>query len=356
MTTDLSTLKPGAVQPLPADDAREAAFHHWSQAEINALRLAHAAERPLLVRGEPGTGKTQLARAVAQHLGWCLQAVTVHPRIDAQDLVYRFDAIRRLADAQANRPLDEASYIEPGPLWRAYEWTSAIQHGSLRTAPSQPQPPAAPSLPAGHVVLIDEIDKADSDLPNSLLEVLGQRSLFVAPLNRHIGGPKASRPLVVITTNEERELPSAFVRRCMVLNLVPDSSLSYAQWLVQRGQAHYATGALRSNDKRPRMALDVLEQAATQLCQDRDHAQRTGVHAPGPAEYLDLLRALHQLAPGNTTQQQHWLQELSAYAFVKNATLQPADGDALPTQARAFSGHALTAPAADQADPAAPTP
>lgn len=353
MTHELSTLKPGTVQPLPADDAREFSVHLWSQAEINALRLAHAAERPLLVRGEPGTGKTQLARAAAAHLGWELQAITIHPRIEAQDLIYRFDAIKRLADAQGRRKLVEESYVEPGPLWRAYEWTSAIRYGSLRTTAGPGTTGRADAAPAGHVVLIDEIDKADSDLPNSLLEVLSQRSLFVAPLNRVVGGPQAQRPLVVITSNEERELPSAFVRRCMVLNLMPDSTISYAQWLVQRGQAHYATAAQRRADQRPRMALSVLERAASQLCQDRENAERAGLHLPGPAEYLDLLRALDRLAPGDDAQQQHWLEQLSAYAFVKSAALRPAAGAESLTQARSFSGQGLSEPSADEPEPRA---
>ena len=344
MPPTLATLRPEALQHLLADDAREATVHQWSLAEINALRLAQAAERPLLVRGEPGTGKTQLARAAADHLGWRLHAVTIHPGTDAQDLVYRFDAIKRLADAQARRNLDETSYIEPGPLWRAYDWASAVGYGSLRVAASKPANPALPT-PTGHVVLIDEIDKADSDLPNSLLEVLGQRSLHVPPLNRTIGGPAAQRPLVIITSNEERELPSAFVRRCMVLNLMPDSSISYQQWLLQRGQAHYSsTSQRRAGDPRPRMALAVMQRAASQLCQDRDHAQRAGLHAPGPAEYLDLLRALDRLAHEDEAGQQRWLEELSAYAFVKSAALNPAEGDATLTQARPFTGQAGAEP------------
>ena len=229
MTSRFQELDPPTPLPLLADAQRDASVHCWSTEVIDALTLADVVKRPLLVRGEPGTGKTQLARAAAQHLGWALHAETIHPRYEAQDLVYRFDAVRRLADAQAQRELDDSEYFEPGPIWKAFGWDSANGYGSCR----------GQAHPAGHVILIDEIDKADSDLPNSLLEVLGQRSLWIAPLARLIGGPGVAAPLIVITTNEERELPPAFLRRCVVLNLAPDPAMTYLRWLVERGRAHF---------------------------------------------------------------------------------------------------------------------
>ena len=208
---DITTLKHGDITDLPAQDGHEAAVHQWSQREIDALRLAQAAHRPLLLRGEPGTGKTQLARAVATHLGRTLLSETIHPRFEPSDLVYRHDAVRRLADAQAREPLDDHTYWHPGALWQAYNWASACQYGHCRQQPA----------PTGHVILIDEIDKADSDLPNSLLEVLGQRRLSIPALDLRLSEPADQPPLILITTNEERELPPAFLRRCVVLNLDP---------------------------------------------------------------------------------------------------------------------------------------
>ncbi len=306
MTSRFQELDPLQPQTLAADAQRDASVHCWSAQEIDALTLADVVKRPLLVRGEPGTGKTQLARAAAHHLGWALHAETIHPRYEAQDLVYRFDAIRRLADAQAGRELDDSEYFEPGPLWKAFGWDSATGYGSCR----------GQARAVGHVILIDEIDKADSDLPNSLLEALGQRSLWIAPLARPIGGPGVAAPLIVITTNEERELPPAFLRRCVVLNLAPDPTMTYLRWLVERGRAHF--GPVASDAGSPSLLTEaVLWRAAAQLVADRQAARDAGLAPPGPAEYLDLLQALCKLAPGAEALQLAWLDRLSQYAFVK---------------------------------------
>jgi MoxR-like ATPase len=311
-------LKDREVMELPEDDAMAQGFHRWSQRELDALTLALSSRRPLLVRGEPGTGKTQLARAAAVHLGWRLESVTVHARFEATDLLYRFDAVKRLADAQAQKPLEEASYWEPGPLWRAFDWAKASGYGSARSERA---------APAGHVVLIDEIDKADADLPNSLLEILGQRCFRLSALGLTVGGrpvvessatPRPA-PLVIVTTNEERELPAAFLRRCVVLNLDVDDAGDYAAWLVDRGRAHY--GAIEAPSPVARSAIlgdDVLGQAAAQLVVDRVAVQQAGLSPPGLAEYLDLLEALHALAPGHQDEQIRWLDRLSGYGFVKH--------------------------------------
>lgn len=310
MNTPFGSLTAGDIRSLSPDVHHTASVHQWSQPEIDALTLAWACQRPLLVRGEPGTGKTQLARAAAVHLGWALHSLTVQPRMEPHELVYRFDAVRRLADAQAGRALDECQYWEPGPLWKAYGWDSAKQYGSC----------CGQSEPSGHVVLIDEIDKADSDLPNSLLEVLGGRQLTVAPLELHFGGETAPAqlPLVIITTNEEREMPAAFLRRCVVLNLAPAAGISYADWLVQRGLAHFGP----NSPHQPAMERSVMEAAAAQLVEDRHRAQAADLPPPGPAEFLDLLAALQRLAPGDAAAQRVWLDKLNAFVFLKHAPVE----------------------------------
>jgi MoxR-like ATPase len=306
----IRNLRAESVLKLTRPEDGEPSVHRWSQPEIDALTLAAAADRPLLVRGEPGTGKTQIARAVAQHLGWALISEVIHPRYEPQDLIWRFDAVRRLADANTpsaagGAKLDDADYWEPGPLWRAFDWDSAHAYGSCRQE----------QRPEGHVILIDEVDKADSDLPNSLLEALGQRSFYIAGLRKKIGPLKdtSQRPLIIITTNEERELPPAFLRRCMVLNLKPAGD--YGQWLVGRGAAHYDT-ELPSSDRS--MSLKVIQAAADQLVADRRAADGAGLQPPGAAEFLDLLQALHRLAPRDEAEQLKQLEALSCYAYIKH--------------------------------------
>lgn len=304
------------IKPLAATLAQEASWHQWSEAEIDALTLAYAAGRPLLVRGEPGTGKTQLARAAAEFLGWRLHQETIHPRIEPHELQYRFDAVKRLADAQAKEvSLDEHRYWRPGVLWKACGWDSALAYL-----------PDTESLlePKGHVVLIDEIDKADSDLPNSLLEVLAQRSFRIEALNLEISGSPDSKPLIIITTNEERELPAAFLRRCIVLSLAAEGD--YKEWLVSRGRSHFGMLTGVKGREMARVEDAVLHAAAAQLVADRDAIASLNLSKPGLAEYLDLLYALDTLFdhmkadPGTRTAAQlKWLDRLSAYGYLKHA-------------------------------------
>lgn len=279
-----------------------AAGHYWSQAEKDSLIFAFAARRPLLVRGEAGSGKSQIARAAAKHLnsnkGEPLVEV-IHPRFEALDLLYRVDMIERLADAQIQQ-LDKSNhkYVKPGCLWQALylmQQTDAIP-----------------------VLLIDEIDKADADLPNALLDVLGNRSFNVPPLGDcTIHAPNQHWPLIIITTNEERELPPAFIRRCAVLNLNPPKDDSaFKTWLIQRGKVH---SHLQISD-------NARQAAAEQVLDDRKAAEAAGYAKVGLAEYIDLLTALHELtqdyADENKREQQQidWLQRLSAYALVKHAS------------------------------------
>lgn len=276
------------------------AGHYWSQPEKNALIFAFAARRPLLVRGEAGSGKSQIARAAAR----CLKSVAplvevIHPRFEALDLLYRVDVVERLADAQIQQ-LDKSSqkYVKRGRLWQALDKMSNNQA----------------CIP---VLLIDEIDKADADLPNALLEVLGNRSFDVPPLgNCTVCAPDQRWPLIIITTNEERELPPAFIRRCAVLNLnPPKDDKQFIDWLIQRGRVH------------KHLTIDdtARQTAAEQVLDDRKAAEHAGYPKVGLAEYIDLLTALHELTQAITDgedrrqSQLDWLKQLSAYALVKHA-------------------------------------
>lgn len=143
---------------------------------------------------------------------------------------------------------------------------------------------AKPPVPAGHVVLIDEIDKAPSDVPNGLLEVLGARSFDIPGIPLRIQAQGNQWPLVVITTNEERELPAAFMHRCMVLTHDAEPEGGYLQFLVDHGLAHFGPGREGGDAV---MDETILHTAAAQLNADRLRARTEQLVPPGLAEYLD---------------------------------------------------------------------
>ena len=155
-----------------------------------AVNAAIVLERPLLVKGEPGTGKTVLAREVANALGAPLIEWHIKSTTKAQQGLYDYDAVSRLRDSQLGdeRVKDIKNYIRRGKLWEAFE------------APARP------------ILLIDEIDKADIQFPNDLLQELDRMEFFVYETGEVV---KAGvRPIVFITSNNEKELPDAFLRRC----------------------------------------------------------------------------------------------------------------------------------------------
>jgi MoxR-like ATPase len=155
-----------------------------------AVNAAVALQRPLLVKGEPGTGKTELARQVAQALGMPLLEWHVKSTTKAQQGLYEYDAVSRLRDSQLGeaRVHDVANYIKRGKLWQAFDAPSRV------------------------VLLIDEIDKADIEFPNDLLQELDRMEFFVYETGETVKA--RHRPVVIITSNNEKELPDAFLRRC----------------------------------------------------------------------------------------------------------------------------------------------
>ncbi|KPF81777.1 AAA family ATPase [Brevundimonas sp. AAP58] len=155
-----------------------------------AVNAAVALERPLLIKGEPGTGKTVLAYELAKALNAPLITWHIKSTTKAHNGLYEYDAVSRLRDSQLGdeRVHDVRNYLKPGKLWEAF------------TSPVRP------------VLLIDEIDKADIEFPNDLLQELDRMEFFVQETGETIKA--AVRPVVVITSNNEKELPDAFLRRC----------------------------------------------------------------------------------------------------------------------------------------------
>ncbi|MEM1237518.1 MAG: MoxR family ATPase [Pseudomonadota bacterium] len=155
-----------------------------------AVNAAVTLERPLLVKGEPGTGKTELARQVAASLGLEMVEWHIKSTTRAQQGLYEYDAVSRLRDSQLGdeRVKDVANYIKRGKLWQAF------------------------TSPEKVVLLIDEIDKADIEFPNDLLQELDRMEFHVYETGETVRA--VNRPVVIITSNNEKELPDAFLRRC----------------------------------------------------------------------------------------------------------------------------------------------
>jgi MoxR-like ATPase len=155
-----------------------------------AVNAAVTLERPLLVKGEPGTGKTELAKQVANSLGLQLYEWNIKSTTKAQQGLYEYDAVSRLRDSQlGDRKVEDVSnYIKKGKLWQAFESKEKV------------------------VLLIDEVDKADIEFPNDLLQELDKMAFHVYETGENVKAKK--RPVVIITSNNEKELPDAFLRRC----------------------------------------------------------------------------------------------------------------------------------------------
>ena len=155
-----------------------------------AVNAAISLEKPLLIKGEPGTGKTELARQVSDSLGLSIIEWNIKSTTKAQQGLYEYDAVSRLRDSQLGDKKIEniRNYIKKGKIWNAFESKERS------------------------VLLIDEIDKADIEFPNDLLQELDKMEFFVYETNEIVKAKK--RPIVIITSNNEKELPEAFLRRC----------------------------------------------------------------------------------------------------------------------------------------------
>ncbi|CCA59416.1 MULTISPECIES: AAA family ATPase [Streptomyces] len=236
---------------------------------VLAVNVALKTGRPLLLFGPPGSGKSSLAPNVARVLGWNYHAHVVTARTEPEDLLWRFDALKRLNDAQAHMLDDDiGAYYAQGPLWRAF----------------------APENGRRSVVLLDEIDKADPDLPNSLLGPLGSLS-FPMPWDdrESVSAAPGQEPFVVITSNDERELPRPFLRRCVVFEFGPPSR----SHLLRVAASHLG----EDYDEQ------LTGQVADYILSLRDVVTDPAA-GPSTAEFLDALKACHQL--GVTPGTEEW--------------------------------------------------
>jgi MoxR-like ATPase len=326
---------PGAVQSFRTDyaealrqrtDRRDGEVYVYGDDEriVLAVNVALATGRPLLVFGEAGSGKSSLAASIHRTMGWRYYEATITSRTQAQDLLWTFDVVRRLADATA-RPQPPAAdaphaptadlhrYVEPGVLWWAFDPESAAGRGLGRAAPADlvmaDPSPGAPDVPA--VVLLDEIDKADPDVPNNLLVPIGSLSFTVKETETRVTAVKI--PLLVITSNEERDLPPAFLRRCVVLRLpIPGE-----QQLVAIAEAHFGPDHSALYGELARKTKDL----------GAAYVNR-GLRAPSTAEFLDAVRACLELGVDQGSPQ--WEALLSVVLSKADVVDRPAGDDFSP--------------------------
>ena len=216
-----------------------------------AVNASIKLERPLLVKGEPGTGKTELARQIAQNLELDIFEWNVKSTTKAQQGLYEYDAVSRLRDSQLgdSKIKDISNYIKKGKIWEAFESKKKC------------------------VLLIDEIDKADIEFPNDLLQELDRMDFFVYETGETIKAK--NRPIVIITSNNEKELPDAFLRRCFFHYIqFPD-----VDTLSQIIQVHF-----------PRVKKTLLETALNKFFEIRE---TPGIKKkPSTSEALDWLKLL----------------------------------------------------------------
>jgi len=332
----MTPFKPSLTEnkDLIKDDSWPEAKHRFEDESVKAVRAALASGRPLLLLGEPGIGKSQLARAVAAELEVPFLNLVIDERTERDDLFYRYDAVARVAKAQmlsiegrsANgkkvdfeKDLAESRFTRPGVFWWAFHWESAEElldgffNNEGVTRPRMPDGWAAGSEKCcaqgcSSVVLIDEIDKADTAVPNGLLECLGNMGFksphLAAPVSLHEG---AAPPLVIITTNRERELPLAFLRRCLVHEMeFPKTEEKAIDLLQVRARTRWTKGEVGD---------EILREVAQDLWKQRESSK--GMWQPGAAEFLDLVKVLVELHSGDEDAQKNAIAEYRQFTFEK---------------------------------------
>jgi MoxR-like ATPase len=293
---------------------------YLQNAELQLVaEIAIVTGRPLLLRGEPGSGKSSFAPFAARNLNWRYYEFNVTGRTEAKDMLWRFDALRRLRDAQAAKSdsgsVNSRNYITPGVLWWAFNYPHALQFIKENINVDKDAPltqikefdPFAGINSArsahGTVVLIDEIDKADPNVPNDLLEVIGMNSFRIDEtgdlVKRENFVPKTvpEKPddygnlLLVITTNEERDLPPAFLRRCIVHHLEePTDKEKLVERWTQIAKLH-AGNNIKEHLQGEEMVKNLAEKCWNLREQTADEIRRS----PSIAEFLDALKTCFRL-------------------------------------------------------------
>jgi MoxR-like ATPase len=252
-------------------DSRDGRFYRYDARICLALKVALITGRPLLLIGPPGCGKSSLAPYVARNLNMEQLTYTVTETAEASDLLWRVDYLKRLNDAQVHEMKPLEHYVEKGLLWRAF----------------QPDAQEDKDERSGTVVLIDEIDKASASFANSLLVAIGSMEFDVPLLqSAKVAANENAIILVIITSNEERELPPALLRRCVTFRV----NYATAQELVEITKDRWP---MWMEDSKFR---DSVEALAKSLTSDEIHDSKVST-----AEFLDLVQVLKMgnVSPGS---------------------------------------------------------
>jgi MoxR-like ATPase len=307
------------IPPYRPDD-RSGALYLEDERLRFVTEVAIVTQRPLLLRGEPGSGKSSFAPFVARNLNWRYYEQTVTGRTEAKDLLWRFDALQRLRDARradSTADMSVSQYITPGPLWWAFNRPDALALASRVAQGESRSPEPFAELngardPLRAVVLIDEIDKADPNVPNDLLEVLGTNRFNVEEAD-HVVSRESVKPagdktspnrygslLTVITTNEERDLPNAFLRRCVVHQIAePEEAEKKRERLLNIALLH-----MKPMVEDRENGLEMVGEIAAKCLELREDAKRRQRRGPSIAEFLDAVRFC--LVRGLTPNDDEW--------------------------------------------------
>ncbi len=277
-----------------------------SEGLVAAVNVALTLGKPLLVTGEPGTGKTQLAYYVAWELDLPVRKFVAKSTTQATDLFYTFDAVSYLSDAydpkRESQPLKHVTYAALGEA-------ALLSHGNEQLTGLAPQGFPHPGEPQRSVVLIDEIDKAPRDVPNDLLSEIETLRFRVTEINREITFDPRFPPIVIITSNAEKSLPDAFLRRCVYFNIAAPDRDALERIITLRLDAQRYEHSELVGD-----LLDIYQRAR----EERYRLQRR----PTTAELVDcalLLVARHSAKSNDRLDgREAWLMDVSATLFKRN--------------------------------------
>jgi MoxR-like ATPase len=243
-------------------DTRDGAVYRTNLEIETALKVALITGRPILIVGPPGCGKSSLGRYVARNLGFEFLSYTVTEASEPADLLWSIDHVRRLNDAQVSDLKEMSAYMVHGVLWQAFD----------------PSGHSAGASDAGTVILIDELDKADANFANSLLVALGSMEFEVPPVNKVVKAAADRLILTLFTSNGERTLPPAFLRRCITIQVDYPSTSE----LVEISSRHWPSWM---NDEQ-------FSQAVKKLASRLGKTDREVSQPVSTAEFLDLVQAL----------------------------------------------------------------